>query len=214
VEGQRPELGAIWSALARHRGDAARLRRIYETTQVPMVWLDNDRRHRHANVASRLFLRRTLRQLQPLRSDDLVPREHTADLEAMWETLRADDRVAGTIHLRLPDGVPFDVDYCGVANVLPGLHLFVFMPSLWPDEELPQPPQGPPEPARGRLTPREREVLTLIATGAEVASIAEELTLSPHTVKTHVRQALGRLGARNRAHAIAIALHEGEITTD
>jgi DNA-binding NarL/FixJ family response regulator len=215
VEAERAEFEAIWPALARYRGDAARLRRIYETTQVPMVWLDNERRYRHANVPSRLFLRRTLPEFQAFRADDLVPREHLAELEEMWQTLLAEGRAAGTVHIRLPDGIPMDVDYCGVANLLPGSHLFVFMPTRWPEEEMPQPgqpPTGTPEPTRSRLTPREREVMTLIASGAEIATIAEELTLSTHTVKTHVRHALSRLGARNRAHAIAIALQEGEIT--
>jgi mannose-1-phosphate guanylyltransferase/mannose-1-phosphate guanylyltransferase/phosphomannomutase len=63
-----------------------------------------------------------------------------------------------------------------------------------------------------RLTPREREVMSLLALGLNGAEIAERLVLSPETVRVHVRNARQRLGARTRAHAIALALKRGEIT--
>ena len=56
------------------------------------------------------------------------------------------------------------------------------------------------------LSPREREVLTLMATGLEMDQIAEELTISRTTVRTHIHNAHRKLGARNRPHAIAIAM--------
>src|SRR5580700_7560519 len=46
------------------------------------------------------------------------------------------------------------------------------------------------------LTTREREVITLIALGDETAQIAETLHISPDTVRTHVRNAMSKLGAR------------------
>ena len=61
------------------------------------------------------------------------------------------------------------------------------------------------------LTPREREVITMLALGDTGAEIAEKLFISPETVRIHVRNARGRLGARTRAHAIALALRDGEI---
>lgn len=56
------------------------------------------------------------------------------------------------------------------------------------------------------LTRRERDVLTLVALGNTGVQIAEQLFLSPATVQTHVASALLQLGARNRAHAITLAL--------
>lgn len=55
------------------------------------------------------------------------------------------------------------------------------------------------------LTWREREVLQLIATGASDQEIAEKLTLSIHTVKTHVRHILAKLHAVNRRAAVSEA---------
>ena len=54
-----------------------------------------------------------------------------------------------------------------------------------------------------RLSPREAEVLDLIAAGASNKHIARSLELSPHTVKRHVANILDKLGARSRAQAAA-----------
>jgi DNA-binding NarL/FixJ family response regulator len=59
------------------------------------------------------------------------------------------------------------------------------------------------------LTWREREVLQLIATGASDSEIADQLTLSIHTVKTHVRHILAKLHAVNRRAAVSEAKQRG-----
>ena len=56
------------------------------------------------------------------------------------------------------------------------------------------------------LTEREREVLSLLANGKTNKEIAEELTLSPTTVRGHVSNILSKLGASNRTEATALAL--------
>ena len=68
------------------------------------------------------------------------------------------------------------------------------------------------ERVRSELTKREREVLTLAASGLNGGEIAERLFISPETVKSHVQNAMGKLGAHTRAHAVAIALVTGEIS--
>ena len=61
------------------------------------------------------------------------------------------------------------------------------------------------------LTAREREVLSLLARGLTEREVADELVLSPETVKTHQRTIQRKLVARNRTHAVAIAIREGII---
>ena len=67
--------------------------------------------------------------------------------------------------------------------------------------------------ASGRrlLSPREREILGLLSQGLSGEEAAKELFLSPETVRTHVRNAMQKLDAATRAHAVALALQRGEI---
>jgi DNA-binding NarL/FixJ family response regulator len=72
-------------------------------------------------------------------------------------------------------------------------------------------PGVPPKGSRGKLTRRQREILQLLADGESTTVAARQLDLSEETVKTHMKNALARLGARNRSHAVAIALRESLI---
>jgi DNA-binding CsgD family transcriptional regulator len=67
---------------------------------------------------------------------------------------------------------------------------------------------------RTPLTRREREVLGLLAGGMSGAQIAAELFLSPETVRTHIRNAMGKLGASTRSQAVALALQREEIASE
>ncbi len=58
------------------------------------------------------------------------------------------------------------------------------------------------------LTPREREVLQLLAEGLEQQEIAESLAVSSKTVATHIERILSKLGVRSRAQAVAAAYRE------
>jgi len=62
------------------------------------------------------------------------------------------------------------------------------------------------------LTPREREVIALVAAGRSSGLIATELGVSSRTVEAHVRAAMGKLGASTRGHAVVLAAdHTGEV---
>jgi len=69
-------------------------------------------------------------------------------------------------------------------------------------------PAVPAKGSRGKLTRRQRQILQLLADGESTTVAARELDLSEETVKTHIKTALARLGARNRTHAVAMALRE------
>jgi DNA-binding NarL/FixJ family response regulator len=63
----------------------------------------------------------------------------------------------------------------------------------------------------GVLSPREGEILALLADGLSGEDAAKRLFLSSETVRTHVRNAMTKLGAATRVHAVALALQRGEI---
>jgi NarL family two-component system response regulator LiaR len=69
--------------------------------------------------------------------------------------------------------------------------------------------QGRSQPKTNPLTLREMDILRLIAGGDGNAEIAERLSISVSTVKTHVAEILHKLSASDRAHAAAIALRSG-----
>lgn len=64
------------------------------------------------------------------------------------------------------------------------------------------------------LTPREAEVLGLAATGLSTTAIGERLYLSRNTVKSHLAHAYAKLGAHNRAEAVAAGIHSGTFGTE
>jgi DNA-binding NarL/FixJ family response regulator len=80
---------------------------------------------------------------------------------------------------------------------------------LWFDEKL----DGATSlmPRSSRLSPQELRVLTGLARGTSTEDIAGLLSLSPHTVRTHIKNIMRKLEASTRAHAVAIALTEGAI---
>ena len=75
--------------------------------------------------------------------------------------------------------------------------------------------RGPgPEPVVGLegLTPREREILELVGSGMSNDELADRLTISKATAKTHVSRIMGKLEARDRAQLVVLAYETGLVT--
>jgi len=171
-----------------------------------MVIADDHRRYVAANAAACLLLRLPEEEVLRMRIDDLTPPENRAQVDRLWAAFIRDGTQQGTFELLMPDGQRVEVEYSATADVAPGQHLSILM--FPPGRSDPGAATRP----RSVLTGREREVLALIAMGRSSALIAAELSVSASTVETHVRHCLEKLGARNRAHAIALGLRDGEIS--
>jgi DNA-binding NarL/FixJ family response regulator len=175
-----------------------------------MLTVDRERRFVDANCAARLVLRLTLAELRRYAIGDLTPTDMLDDLERAWSQLLQRGSASGPHQLAGPDGSRLDVVYRAIANLLPGLHLIAFAPAVWPEEEL-----GTVAFEDGcsamRLTRRELEVLELAAEGSEVHMLAEQLAVSPATVRTHLKNIYAKLEAHTRTAAVVKAMRLGLI---
>jgi DNA-binding CsgD family transcriptional regulator len=200
---------------------AARLRAAFERSQHPMLIVDDQRRWITGNVAACDLLGIAPEEIPWRTMDEFTSPSERKRLEEQWGAFLASGGAEGWYQLYVPDRGPVPVEFSATANVLPARHLSVFIP---PDEASAEQAKGAlareamwaPITGEGggrlQLTEREREVMTLVASGLQSGDIAERLFLSRETVKSHVHNALDKLGAHTRAHAVAIALVTGQIT--
>lgn len=193
------------------RGQARQFWQVFGSSRVPMTVVDNDRVNVAANRPARLLFRLPQAAIIDRRIDDFTEPAMLPRLESYWTELMSRDSATGPYEVRFPDGSELSVVFCALGNVLPGQHLILFAPAAWPADELVDASDGEAAAPHHSLSNREREVLSLIAAGADRQEIADELTISVATVRTHVRNLLRKLKARNRAHAIALAIQHGLI---
>jgi len=129
--------------------------------------------------------------------------------EEEWAVAIAEGRFSGVAELVHEDGRPVAVQWVASAETVTGRRLVLFVVlsvSRWGARfRRSSSPEEPPQ----ALTPRQREIVQLVALGASGPEIADELHISHETVRTHVRNAMDKLGARSRAHLVAKALGNG-----
>jgi PAS domain S-box-containing protein len=129
-----------------------------------------------------------------------------------WEGAIRAGRFSGEAELVAADGSRVGVQWAATAENVTGRRLVLVVAmstSRW----------GPrfrraadaEAPAHGGLTARQREIIHLVSLGASGPEIADELHISHDTVRTHIRNASGKLGARSRAHLVAKALARGHV---
>lgn len=191
------------------RGRFAQLQRTFDRSLIPMMIIDNDRSYVNFNAPARLLFRMSLKELRGLRVDDLTAEKHLPALHEAWDELIERGTVSDRYTVTFKDGSTLLVFFVAIANALPGQHLIVFVPTDWPGDELEELQPAVESGGGDHLSPRQVEVLRLVALGANVSQMAQELSISETTVKTHVKNILQRLGARNRAHAVALAIRNG-----
>jgi PAS domain S-box-containing protein len=173
--------------------------KVFSTSRNAMLLMDDERRYTDLNDAAAQLLGVEPGDLEGRLSDELVPEELHEDITQRWAAFLEDGHAHGHYTLALPSGRRIEIEYSSTTNVVPGRHLTIML-------EL-----DGLSPPRESLTAREREVVRAVAEGATTPEIAARLFISPTTVDTHVRKSMLRLGAKNRAHLIALALEANQI---
>jgi DNA-binding CsgD family transcriptional regulator len=178
----------------------------FEASDVPMLVIDDQRRCLGANLAACSLLGIGREAILQRRLDELAPAEWQREIEPRWDAFLRVGTQGGTFGFLRADVSPRFFGYFATAHAAQGNHLAVLAaPASTHD--------APSSESTSRsLSDREREVLTLIATGRTGPAIAHTLNISPATVETHVRHCMEKLGAKNRPHAIALALYTRQIT--
>jgi DNA-binding CsgD family transcriptional regulator len=180
----------------------------FDTAPVALLAASDDRRIVHVNQRWSDLTGYDADAAEAMRIDDLLAPESRPGIEMRWSDLVATGLATARIVMLRPDHVRVPIRYGAFANVLPGVHVAACLAEPGQDSRALRPARAR---RAGQLTRREQESLRLVAMGMTTTAAADQLGISPETVRTHVRNAMNKLGARTRAQAIAVAMRDGEI---
>jgi PAS domain S-box-containing protein len=181
---------------------------LVDSLVVPASVHDVEGRFLHMNAAAERALGRSVEQVRGGHYTDALPPEARPHVVAQFrraveggeptdfETVFVD--AGGNVRGVRAQHLPLRVD-----GEIVGVLILAF------DVRRPGPPTLAPLPPHVGLTPRQREVLDLMASGLSTAEIAEELTLSRETVRNHLRSVFTALQVHSRPEAIAAAQRLG-----
>src|SRR3954451_5112818 len=129
--------------------------------------------------------------------------------EPQWRTRMARGEFTGEATLLTADGGSVSVHYAAHPEMVTGRRLVLFVALDATRRGRFRRRYSRTEAERQELSAREQEIVHLISLGKTGREIADELHISHDTVRTHVRNAQVKLGARSRAQLVAIALGDG-----
>jgi PAS domain S-box-containing protein len=193
--------------MERQDGWAALFWTAFKGSRNAMVLLDEQRRHVDVNGA--------YVKLSGYPRDELIGR-HVWDVveggprlsQPQWLATIARGEFTGEAGLVCADGTTVTVQYAGHTEVVTGQRRVLFVvlsTSRWGRHSRRDAGDSGPE----RLSARELEIVRLVAAGETGPEIADQLHITHATVRTHVRNAMVKVGARSRAHLVAKALGDG-----
>jgi len=180
----------------------------FKQSKNSMALVDDERRHVDVNAAYQRLLGRGRDEIIGRHVWDFVVGGPIFTL-AQWQAALASHRFHGQAELERADGSRVAVQWAGATEVATGRRLVLFVAlstSRW-GASFRRSVEIDREP--GELSPRELEIVRMIARGESGPEIAAELHIAHDTVRTHVSNAMKKVGARSRAHLVAKVLGEG-----
>jgi PAS domain S-box-containing protein len=183
---------------------------MFQTALEGFLVVDDARRYVHVNEPAAKLLGAPAEEVVGRTVGDFTPPELMPALERIWAEFERRGAMQGPYEVLRGDGTRVLVEYRGLRNFGPGRHLIAAREIAAPQVQV----AGVRVTMRqdgASPTVREREVLQLAARGHSTREIAEVLSLSSATVKTHFQRAYEKLGVRDRASAVAECLRRGLI---
>ena|SRR5436190_6547478 len=193
----------------REDGWQALFRTVLHNARNPMAVVDEDRRIVDVNPAAEALTGFQRPQLIGRLADDFFAEHERVGFAREWRELVTGDGNAER-EMLCADGGRVLIRYKAARRTAGGRGFVLYLAT----QVRPAPPHGDRErdsAMRYAFSPREREVVQLVAQGLTTRDIADELRVSLETVRTHIRHAMGKLGSRTRAQLVAKALEEGLI---
>jgi DNA-binding CsgD family transcriptional regulator len=215
---ERPGAAVDVGALGDFCTRAQALQAGFDRSRHPMLIADDRRRLVNANAAACELLATCHKDLPWCTLDEFTAPSERVRLQDQWAPLLTSGAAEGCYELVVSGRGEIVLEFSALARVLPSRHMLVFIEPEQHDArdagagKVAWAPVEADGRGAARLSTREREVMALIAHGGHSADMATSLILSPETVKTHVHNAMTKLGAHTRAHAVAIAIVTGQIS--
>jgi PAS domain S-box-containing protein len=174
-----------------------------------MALIDEDRRYVEVNPIHVQIFGHRREDLVGRRVDDFLPPEELPTVEQEWSEFLRTGEYAGERSYTNADGTVVRVEYAASTETITGRRLALYVSSnVEPDEP---PDEAVAMDGGDALSPREQEVVRLVAMGMTSREVADELTVSTETVRTHIRNALAKTGTRTRAQLVARVLGRGQL---
>ena len=201
------------------------LKIVFERSGNPMVLFDGELHLLDANNAASEFLQTPREGLRGRSIREFSPPDEATRLPPLLGELLAVGHLEARYETKLPDGSQGKIEFSAVADILPGRHLAIVhrgreeVDSGAVEAGTDEGDRGGPSGERSRravtpsLSQRELEVLQGFAMGIAGRKLGDSLGISYETVRVHARNARRKLGARTQAHAIALALKRGWISS-
>jgi PAS domain S-box-containing protein len=142
------------------------------------------------------------------RVDEMLLDGRLPDSAPSWDDVLAAGAATGEAVVVRPDGGRVDVEFAARSGLIGGRPLVLLVITEAERED----PLAAVQPAGAPLSAREHEIVRRLALGLTSREIAGEMFLSHETVRTHVRNAMGKVEARTRAQLVAIALADRVLT--
>jgi DNA-binding CsgD family transcriptional regulator len=178
---------------------------VFAASRNAMAIVDADRAVVSANGAMQRLLGRPAEDLVGRPIDDALPASDRRSIGERWRAMLTRGEAHGAQQI-ITCGGPVELGFAAhVAHVAGRLVVLVI---LGPVHDGEGDAVGADEPA-APLTPRELEIVGRLALGATSRDIADDLHVTPETVRTHVRNAMAKTRTSTRAHLVAAAICRG-----